>query len=107
MHRIGGAEIEKHAPVRGDLVPAGLGDKGFNDLAKKGLEDAKQIIERRVILPLEEPELASRQNGERNAGVVPGRMGNRHPSIAPYETFAAVAAKRCSTSSIGRARAQA
>jgi crotonobetainyl-CoA:carnitine CoA-transferase CaiB-like acyl-CoA transferase len=23
------------------------------------------------------------------AGVVPGRMGNRHPSIAPYETFAA------------------
>jgi crotonobetainyl-CoA:carnitine CoA-transferase CaiB-like acyl-CoA transferase len=24
-----------------------------------------------------------------NAGTVPGRMGNRHPSIAPYETFAA------------------
>jgi crotonobetainyl-CoA:carnitine CoA-transferase CaiB-like acyl-CoA transferase len=24
-----------------------------------------------------------------NAGVVPGRMGNRHPSITPYETFAA------------------
>ncbi|HTJ32124.1 MAG TPA: CoA transferase [Dactylosporangium sp.] len=24
-----------------------------------------------------------------NAGVVPGRMGNRHPSIAPYETYAA------------------
>jgi crotonobetainyl-CoA:carnitine CoA-transferase CaiB-like acyl-CoA transferase len=24
-----------------------------------------------------------------NAGVVPSRMGNRHPSIAPYETFAA------------------
>jgi crotonobetainyl-CoA:carnitine CoA-transferase CaiB-like acyl-CoA transferase len=24
-----------------------------------------------------------------NAGAVPGRMGNRHPSIAPYETFAA------------------
>jgi crotonobetainyl-CoA:carnitine CoA-transferase CaiB-like acyl-CoA transferase len=24
-----------------------------------------------------------------NAGVVPGRLGNRHPSIAPYETFAA------------------
>ncbi|MFG2037959.1 CaiB/BaiF CoA transferase family protein [Dactylosporangium sp. NPDC048998] len=23
-----------------------------------------------------------------NAGVVPGRMGNRHPSIAPYETYA-------------------
>lgn len=23
------------------------------------------------------------------AGVVPGRLGNRHPSIAPYETFAA------------------
>lgn len=24
-----------------------------------------------------------------NAGVVPGRLGNRHPSIAPYETYAA------------------
>jgi crotonobetainyl-CoA:carnitine CoA-transferase CaiB-like acyl-CoA transferase len=24
-----------------------------------------------------------------NTGVVPGRLGNRHPSIAPYETFAA------------------
>jgi crotonobetainyl-CoA:carnitine CoA-transferase CaiB-like acyl-CoA transferase len=24
-----------------------------------------------------------------NAGVVPGRLGNRHPSIAPYETFRA------------------
>ena len=24
-----------------------------------------------------------------NTGVVPGRSGNRHPSIAPYETFAA------------------
>jgi crotonobetainyl-CoA:carnitine CoA-transferase CaiB-like acyl-CoA transferase len=24
-----------------------------------------------------------------NAGVVPGRMGNRHPSITPYETYAA------------------
>jgi len=24
-----------------------------------------------------------------NTGAVPGRLGNRHPSIAPYETFAA------------------
>jgi crotonobetainyl-CoA:carnitine CoA-transferase CaiB-like acyl-CoA transferase len=24
-----------------------------------------------------------------NTGVVPGRLGNRHPSIAPYETYAA------------------
>jgi crotonobetainyl-CoA:carnitine CoA-transferase CaiB-like acyl-CoA transferase len=24
-----------------------------------------------------------------NTGLVPGRLGNRHPSIAPYETFAA------------------
>lgn len=32
--------------------------------------------------------LLNQGSGYLNAGVVPGRMGNRHPSIAPYETFA-------------------
>lgn len=40
--------------VFGQLVNPGLWDQ------LKGLEQAKQIIDRRVILPLEEPELASR-----------------------------------------------
>lgn len=31
--------------------------------------------------------LANQAQGYVGAGVVPGRMGNRHPSIAPYETF--------------------
>ncbi len=31
--------------------------------------------------------LLNQGSGFLNAGVVPGRMGNRHPSIAPYETF--------------------
>ena len=33
--------------------------------------------------------LLNQASAHLNAGVVPGRMGNRHPSIAPYETFAA------------------
>ena len=33
--------------------------------------------------------LLNQASGYLNAGVVPGRMGNRHPSITPYETFAA------------------
>ena len=33
--------------------------------------------------------LANQASGFLTAGVVPGRMGNRHPSIAPYETLAA------------------
>ena len=32
--------------------------------------------------------LLNQGSGYLNAGAVPGRMGNRHPSIAPYETFA-------------------
>lgn len=31
--------------------------------------------------------LANQAQGYVGAGVVPGRMGNRHPSITPYETF--------------------
>ena len=31
--------------------------------------------------------LVNQAQGYVGAGVVPGRMGNRHPSIAPYETF--------------------
>jgi crotonobetainyl-CoA:carnitine CoA-transferase CaiB-like acyl-CoA transferase len=31
--------------------------------------------------------LANQASGWLTAGVVPGRMGNRHPSIAPYETL--------------------
>ena len=33
--------------------------------------------------------LLNQASAHLNAGAVPGRMGNRHPSIAPYETFAA------------------
>jgi crotonobetainyl-CoA:carnitine CoA-transferase CaiB-like acyl-CoA transferase len=33
--------------------------------------------------------LANQAQGYVEAGIVPGRMGNRHPSIAPYETFQA------------------
>jgi crotonobetainyl-CoA:carnitine CoA-transferase CaiB-like acyl-CoA transferase len=33
--------------------------------------------------------LANQASGYLTAGVVPGRMGNRHPSIAPYETLQA------------------
>src|SRR5439155_25651778 len=32
--------------------------------------------------------LVNQASGYLTAGVVPRRMGNRHPSIAPYETFA-------------------
>jgi crotonobetainyl-CoA:carnitine CoA-transferase CaiB-like acyl-CoA transferase len=32
--------------------------------------------------------LANQASGYLTAGIVPGRMGNRHPSIAPYETLA-------------------
>ncbi len=31
--------------------------------------------------------LVNQASGYLGAGVVPGIMGNRHPSIAPYETF--------------------
>lgn len=31
--------------------------------------------------------LANQASGYTSAGVVPGRLGNRHPSIAPYELF--------------------
>ncbi len=44
----------------------------------------------RVEVSLMDSVLASLLNqgsGYLNAGAVPGRMGNRHPSIAPYETF--------------------
>ena len=33
--------------------------------------------------------LVNQASGFLGAGVVPGRIGNRHPSIAPYESFAA------------------
>jgi crotonobetainyl-CoA:carnitine CoA-transferase CaiB-like acyl-CoA transferase len=33
--------------------------------------------------------LLNQASGFLNAGVVPGRMGNRHPSITPYETYRA------------------
>jgi crotonobetainyl-CoA:carnitine CoA-transferase CaiB-like acyl-CoA transferase len=33
--------------------------------------------------------LLNQASGYLNAGVVPGRLGNRHPSITPYETFRA------------------
>ena len=33
--------------------------------------------------------LLNQGSGFLNAGVVPGRLGNRHPSITPYETFRA------------------
>ena len=33
--------------------------------------------------------LVNQASGFLGAGVIPGRMGNRHPSIAPYESFAA------------------
>jgi crotonobetainyl-CoA:carnitine CoA-transferase CaiB-like acyl-CoA transferase len=33
--------------------------------------------------------LLNQASGFLNAGAVPGRMGNRHPSITPYETYAA------------------
>jgi crotonobetainyl-CoA:carnitine CoA-transferase CaiB-like acyl-CoA transferase len=33
--------------------------------------------------------LLNQASGFLNAGVVPGRLGNRHPSITPYETFRA------------------
>jgi crotonobetainyl-CoA:carnitine CoA-transferase CaiB-like acyl-CoA transferase len=35
--------------------------------------------------------LLNQASAHLNAGVVPGRLGNRHPSIAPYETFRAAA----------------
>jgi SpoVK/Ycf46/Vps4 family AAA+-type ATPase len=44
------------AELGAQLVPPGLWD------ALKGLEDAKEIIERRVILPLAEPDLAARHS---------------------------------------------
>jgi transitional endoplasmic reticulum ATPase len=49
------------AELGGQMIGPGLWD------ALKGMEEAKEIIERRVILPLAEPELASRH------GVVPPR----------------------------------
>jgi transitional endoplasmic reticulum ATPase len=49
------------AELGGQLIGTGLWD------ALKGMEEAKEIIERRVILPLAEPELADRH------GVVPPR----------------------------------
>jgi crotonobetainyl-CoA:carnitine CoA-transferase CaiB-like acyl-CoA transferase len=33
--------------------------------------------------------LLNQASGFLNAGVVPGRLGNRHPSITPYETYRA------------------
>ena len=33
--------------------------------------------------------LLNQASAHLTAGAVPGRMGNRHPSIAPYETYAA------------------
>jgi crotonobetainyl-CoA:carnitine CoA-transferase CaiB-like acyl-CoA transferase len=33
--------------------------------------------------------LLNQASAHLNAGVVPGRLGNRHPSITPYETFRA------------------
>ena len=48
----------------------------------KGLEDAKQIIERRVILPLEEPELASRTRRPTAAIVLFGPPGTGKTTFA-------------------------
>ncbi|HEX2043954.1 MAG TPA: AAA family ATPase [Acidimicrobiales bacterium] len=42
------------ADVGGQLVPPGLWDK------VKGMDNAKQVVERRVVLPLAKPDLASR-----------------------------------------------
>jgi transitional endoplasmic reticulum ATPase len=42
------------AEVGGQMVPPGLWDK------VKGMDDAKEIVERRVVLPLAHPDLASR-----------------------------------------------
>jgi AAA+ superfamily predicted ATPase len=44
------------ADVGGRMIPAGLWDE------LRGMEEAKEIIERRVILPLERPELAGRHS---------------------------------------------
>ena len=58
-----GALAARERTGRGQLVDATLMEAGLSALLNQG---AGYVL----------------------AGVVPGRMGNRHPSIAPYETFA-------------------
>lgn len=56
-------EIPAAVPVRSELIELGgqiIGPGLWDEL--KGLEDAKEIIERRVILPLAEPKLAQRHS---------------------------------------------
>jgi transitional endoplasmic reticulum ATPase len=58
--------LERELPVAGTTVPAALEELGAHLISPglwdelRGLDDAKQIIERRVILPLAEPLLATR-----------------------------------------------
>ncbi len=58
--------LERELPTIGIAVPAALEELGAHMIAPglweelRGLDDAKQIIERRVILPLAEPILAAR-----------------------------------------------
>jgi transitional endoplasmic reticulum ATPase len=56
-------QIPAAVPVRSELIELGgqiIGPGLWDEL--RGLEDAKQIIERRVILPLAEPKLAQRHS---------------------------------------------
>lgn len=50
--------------VRGRVIPSGLWDE------LRGMDEAKEIIERRVILPLAEPELAARHAVEQPKAIV-------------------------------------
>ena len=78
-------------------VGAALIDMICGLFATNGILAALRARERdgrgqRVEVSLMDSALASLLNqasAHLNAGAVPGRMGNRHPSIAPYETFAA------------------
>jgi AAA+ superfamily predicted ATPase len=56
--------VSKLAAVGGRIIPPGLWD----DL--RGMDEAKEIIERRVILPLAEPELAARHAVEQPKAIV-------------------------------------
>ena len=61
-------EIGAALPATGTVVPAALADLGARLVPSglwdqlRGLDEAKQIIERRVILPLAEPHLAARHS---------------------------------------------
>ncbi len=65
--------LERELPLIGAAVPAALEELGAHLISPglwdelRGLDEAKQVIERRVILPLAEPQLAARH------GVAPPR----------------------------------